>query len=71
MLALRIKESNAIAYDWILVSQNILSQKSKFINMNDKYIEILADFTEAWNTLNPELIIQHLSAQAETPVHRF
>ena len=29
--------------------------------MNDKYIEILADFTEAWNTLNPELIIQHLS----------
>jgi len=29
--------------------------------MNDKYIEIFADFTEAWNTLNPELIIQHLS----------
>ena len=29
--------------------------------MNDKYIEILADFTEAWSTLNPELIIQHLS----------
>ncbi len=29
--------------------------------MNDKYIEILTDFAEAWNTLNPELIIKHLS----------
>lgn len=29
--------------------------------MKDKYIEILTDFTEAWNTLNPELIIRHLS----------
>lgn len=29
--------------------------------MNEKDIEILTDFTEAWNTLNPELIIKHLS----------
>lgn len=29
--------------------------------MNEKYIDILTDFTEAWNTLNPELIIKHLS----------
>ncbi|MCM1292610.1 MAG: hypothetical protein NC111_05390 [Bacteroides sp.] len=29
--------------------------------MNEKNIEILTDITEAWNTLNPELIIKHLS----------
>lgn len=29
--------------------------------MNEKYIEILTDFTEAWNTLNPEVLIKHLS----------
>ena len=45
--------------DWFL--KIYYRKKTKLINMNDKYIEILADFTEAWNTLNPELIIQHLS----------
>ena len=45
--------------DWYL--KIYYRKKTKLINMNDKYIEILADFTEAWNTLNPELIIQHLS----------
>jgi len=29
--------------------------------MTDKYIDILTDFAEAWNTLNLELIIKHLS----------
>ena len=37
--------------DWYL--KIYYRKKTKLINMNDKYIEILADFTEAWNTLNP------------------
>lgn len=29
--------------------------------MNKKNLKIIKDFAEAWNTLNPELIIKHLS----------
>ncbi len=31
--------------------------------MKEKKIKILRDFAEAWNTLNPELIIKHLSPE--------
>ena len=44
--------------DWYL--KIYYRKKTKLINMNDKYIEILADFTEALDSKNPEDFLQHL-----------